>query len=240
MGVILYFNNRGAHLVHGFTIEQGKKRFRKRYGMGYEKIKECIIDIEGSISFLKKRGYKKFYLMGISTGANKICVYNYYRRKNDVEKYILLAGGDDTGIHYHAFGKRKFFKLLSLARRKVRQGYGDYIMPEALPEIFSYAGFYDIANPDGDYNTFPFYEAMRNVKFSTKPLFRYFKSIKKPSLVVYGSEDEYAWGDVSRVVSTLKKYQPTLTYKIIKGSGHSFRGHSKELADIVTNFLAPE
>lgn len=235
---ILYFNNRGAHLIHKLNVRRGKIVARKRYGMAYEKIKECVPDIDGAISFLKKRGYKKFYLMGASTGANKICVYNFYKPKNEIEKYVLLCGGDDTGIYYHAIGKSKFSKLLAMAKRKIAQKHGEDIIAELLPsEIFSYVGFYDIANPDGDYNTFPFYEAMGRAKLSTKPLFRYFKSIKKPSLVVYGSLDEYAWGDVDRVVNILKKHQPQLNYRIIKGGDHSFKGHDKELAGIVANWL---
>ena len=59
-------------------LYRGKKEERKRFGMAYEKIKECIEDIDGAISFLKKHGYRKFYLAGASTGANKICVYNFY------------------------------------------------------------------------------------------------------------------------------------------------------------------
>jgi len=68
--------------------------------------------------------------------------------------------------------------------------------------------------------------------------FRYFKSIKKPSLVVYGSRDEYAWGDVDRVVSILKSYQPKLSYKVIKGGDHSFKGYERKLAEIVTDWLS--
>jgi len=236
---ILYFNNRGAHLIHKLNIKHGKRVIRKRYGMAYEKIKECVPDIDGAISFLKKRGYKKFYLMGASTGANKICVYNFYKPKNEIEKYILLCGGDDTGIYYNMLGKSKFSKLLSTSKRKITRKHGGDIIPEMLPsEIFSYVGFYDIANPDGDYNVFPFYEAMGRAKLSTEPLFRYFKSIKKPSLVVYGSRDEYAWGDVDRVVSILKSYQPKLSYKVIKGGDHSFKGYERKLAEIVTDWLS--
>jgi len=178
---ILYFNNRGAHIIKKLNVRQGKKDERKRFGMAYEKIKECVEDIDGAISFLKKQGYRKFYLAGSSTGANKICVYNFYKSKDDVEKYILLCGGDDTGIYYHTLGKSKFWKLLAEAKKKIKTKHGEEIIKEILPdEMFSYIGFFDIANPDGDYNVFPFYEVLRKVKLSTKPLFRHFKSIRKP------------------------------------------------------------
>ena len=57
------------------------------------------------------------------------------------------------------------------------------------------------------------------------------------SLVVYGSEDEYVWGGVDRVVKILKGYRPELTYRVIKGGNHSFGGRQKELAEIVVDFL---
>ena len=103
--------------------------------------------------------------------------------------------------------------------------------------IFSWQGFYDIANPDGDYNTFPFSEAFGSVKLSKKPLFRYFKSIKKPSLVIYGEKDEYAWGNIDKVMETLKEYQPLFEYKVIKDADHGFAGKQEELSSIIADWL---
>ncbi len=234
----LYFNNRGAHIIKKLNVGRGKKNERKRFGMAYEKIKECIEDIDGAISFLKKQGYSKFYLAGASTGANKICVYNFYKPKNDVEKYILLCGGDDTGIYYHTLGKVKFWKLLAEAKKKIKAKHGEEIIKEILPdELFSYIGFFDIANPDGDYNTFPFYEVLRKVKLSMKPLFRHFKSISKSTLIVYGDQDEYVWGNVLKIVEMLKSYQPRLDYRIIKGADHGFKNRERELAEMIANWL---
>lgn len=233
-----YFNNRGAHIIKKLNVRLGKKDERKRFGMAFEKIKECMEDIDGAISFLKNQGYSKFYLVGASTGANKICVYNFYKPKNDVEKYVLLCGGDDTGIYYHMIGKVKFWKLLAEAKKKIKAKKGDEIIKGILPhEFFAYTGFFDIANPDGDYNVFPFYEVLRKTKLSTKPLFRHFKSIRKPTLVVYGNKDEYAWGDVPKIVETLKIHQPKLAYRIINGADHSFKNHEKQLAGIIANWL---
>ena len=206
--------------------------------MAYEKIKDCIKDIDGVISYLKKLGYQKFYLIGESTGANKICVYNYYKPENKVSKYVLLSGGDDTGIYYDILGKEKFFKLLKESKEKIKKRKGEKIITELLPDdIFSYIGFYDIANPDGDYNVFPFLEALKNLKLSKKTLFRHFKSINKPTLVIYGEKDEYTWGDVPKVVDILKKQKPEFEYRIIKGADHGFSRSQKELSRIISNWL---
>lgn len=234
----LTFNNRGAHYIKKLDIVKNSKKSRKRFGMAYEKIKECVYDIDGAIYFLKNRGYKEFYLIGESTGANKICVYNFYKPKNRVAKYILLGGADDTGIYYDELGEKRFFALLKQAKEKIKKRKGEEIIHELLPdEIFSYQGFYNIANPDSDYNVFPFLEALGKAKLSKRPLFRYYESITKPTLVVYGEKDQYAWGDVSRVVEILRKQKSEFTYKIIKDADHSFSKHQKQLAEVVCNWI---
>ncbi|MEK7579022.1 MAG: DUF1749 domain-containing protein [Patescibacteria group bacterium] len=235
----LFFNNRGAHIIKKLNVQKGKKKDRKAFGMAHEKIRGCIEDIDGAVAFGKKRGFKSFYLIGLSTGANKICVYNYYKPRNQIRKYAIICGSDDTGIYYHQLGKAKFWKLLKLSKQRIVLKKGDELMPELLPnEIFSNTGFRDIANPDGDYNVFPFYEVLQKVKLSKKPLFRHFKSIKKPSLVVYGGKDEYAWGDVSKVVEILKSKQPNFEYKIIKGANHGFVGYEHSLATTIASWLS--
>ncbi|MBU3978207.1 DUF1749 domain-containing protein [Patescibacteria group bacterium] len=234
----LHFNNRGAELIKRLTVEKNNKEESKYFGAAYEKIKECIEDIDGAVSFLEQKGYKEIYLIGNSTGANKICVYNYYRPQNKIARYILIAGGDDTGHHYAGLGKDKFYQLLKKAKEKIDEGAGEELICELLPgEIISWQSFFDVCDPDGDYNVFPFYEAINNTRLSRELLFRHFQSIKKPSLIVYGELDEYSWGDTKRIIEILKKYQPKFDYKIIPGANHRFQGKKKELTETIINWL---
>ena len=235
---LLKFNNRGAHIIKKLNVGPEEREDRRRFGCAYEIIKDCVPDIDGAIEYLKSLGYSEFYLMGSSTGANKICVYDRYKKDNPFRKYILLSGGDDTGIYHSIFGQDKFYKLLKESKLKIDSGLGDDIIKSILPdEIFSYKGFYDMANPDGDYNCFPYSEVLNKIKLSKKPLFRYYSSIKKPSLVVYGENDEYAWNNVKAIVEILKSYQPEFTYKIIKGADHGFTGKKKELSKVIVDWI---
>lgn len=235
---LLLFNNRGAQYIKRLNVVKNGRSTRKRFGMAYEKIKDCIQDIDGAISFLRKRGFRAFYLIGESTGANKICVYHYYKPRNKVAGYILLGGCDDTGIYYDALGKTRFWKLLRSAKQKIKQRKGGDIIKELLPDmIFSYQGFYDIANPDGDYNVFPFLEVIKKLKLSKKPLFRHVASITKPTLALYGGRDKHAWGSVPRVVRLLKEQKPEFAYGIIPGADHSFTNHQAELAKRIAAWL---
>lgn len=221
-------------------IKNGLKEELK-LGTAYELIKDCLYDIDGAINYLSNLGYKTFYLMGISTGANKICVYHFYKPKNKITRYILLSGGDDTGLSYQKMGKKKFLFGLKKSRLEIKKGNGVKLIPSSLTDyLYSYQSLYDTINPDGDYNTFPFNEYLNNLKLSKKPLFKEYKSINKPTLVVYGEFDEYCYGDVPKCVEILKKECPNsklFTFKIIKDADHGFNGKEKELAEVINRWL---
>ncbi|GAI26188.1 unnamed protein product, partial [marine sediment metagenome] len=80
-------------------------------------------------------------------------------------------------------------------------------------------------------------EAMKKLRLSKKTLFRHFKSINKPTLVIYGEKDEYTWGDVFKIVNILKEQKPEFEYRIIKGADHSFGKNQKELSKTISNWL---
>ncbi len=217
------FNNRGAHLM------------RRDGGMAYERIRDCVYDIDGALRELRRRGYRDFTLAGHSTGANKIAVYDHRKPRNHVKRYVLLAGGDDTGLTYEALGARRFHAALAHAREKKNS---EELVPPALsPLPMSWRSFYDMNNPDGDYNVFPFGEVIRRRRISRRPLFRYVRAIRKPSLYVYGENDEYCYDDVPRCAAILAEHiGPNGEIAIMKDAGHGFSGREEELADLISSW----
>ena len=75
-----------------------------------------VFDIDGALREMRRRGYRDVTLAGHSTGANKIAVYDHHRPRNRVQRYVLLAGGDDTGLIYASLGARRFASALTKAR----------------------------------------------------------------------------------------------------------------------------
>lgn len=235
------FNNRGAHYIKRLTkFENGDKK-KILLGTTYELIRDSIKDIDGALRFLENKGFRQFYLIGHSTGANKICLYNFYQPKNPVKKYVLIAGGDDSGIYYRLWGKKKFFSALTKAKQAINQGKGEKLAPKYLVNYpLSYQSLYDTINPDGDYNVFPFNQYINNLKLSKKKLFRHYRSINKPTLVIYGENDQYAYGQTETIVNILKKQtrqKNLFRFKIIKGADHSFSDHKKQLVQTVVDWL---
>lgn len=180
------FNNRGAHR-----------------GAATEIIRECVYDIDGAIREVRRRGYRDVTLAGHSTGANKIAVYDHYKKRNPVKRYVLLGGADDTGLLH-----------LDLARGK-------------LPSM-SWHALRDMANPNGDYNVFPFDPAFRG-----KRPFRFIREIRKPSLYVYGENDEFGF-DAELLAENVGANAEIV---VMKDADHGFHGKEFELATLIAEWL---
>ena len=225
------FDNRGSQLV--------RRAGRKLGGMAFEKIRDCVFDIDGALREVRSRGYREITLIGHSTGANKIAVYDRLKPRNRVKRYVLLAGGDDTGLLYQQLGAQRFAAAIAKARTRIHERRGDELVPRALSSLpMSWRSFYDMANPDGDYNVFPFLEAMRGVRLSRRPRFRHIKGIRKPTLVLYGEHDEYCYGDVSRCVSILAGVTgPNVELAILKDADHGFSGKEEELGELIAGWI---
>ncbi len=216
------FNNRGAHLM------------RRNGGMAYERIRDCVHDIDGALREIRRRGYRDITLAGHSTGANKIAVYDHRKPRNHVKRYVLLAGGDDTGATAAMLGRR-FEHVLTLARD--RKNSEELVPVRFSPLPMSWRSFYDMNNPDGDYNVFPFGEIIRRKRLSRKPLFRYVRAIRKPSLYIYGEHDEYCYDDVPRCAAILSEHVgPSAEIVIMEDADHGFGGKEPELAELISGW----
>jgi pimeloyl-ACP methyl ester carboxylesterase len=229
------FNNRGAHVMRRMGDQMG--------GFSYERIRDCVHDIDGALRELRRRGYRDITLIGHSTGANKIAVYDHYKPRNTIKRYVLLGGGDDTGMLYDDLGPRRFRSALTKARAMIQARRGEELAPSSISKLpMSWRSFYDMANPDGDYNVFPFNEAMHGIRLSRRPRFRYLRAIRKPALFLYGEHDEYCVDSASRTVAALAKAlgsKPNVELVIMEDADHGFGGKEKELAGVIVEWMSP-
>jgi len=229
------FNNRGAHLVR--FVRRGRKRIGA--GTAHEIIRDCVHDIDGAVRELRRRGYTELHLIGHSTGASKIVVYDHRKPRNRFRSYVLLAGGDDTGILYAQLGARRFTAALEKARDMIREKRGDELVPRRLsPMMLSWRSFLDMANPDGDYNVFPFFAAMRGIRLGRRKPFAWISAMRKPSLYLYGERDEFAFGDVARCAAILAEHVgANAEIAVIAEADHGFGGFEAELAQTILGWL---
>ena len=225
------FNNRGSHIVRRLGGEFG--------GSAFEKIRDCVFDIDGAVRELRARGYRDITLVGHSTGANKIAVYDSLKPRNRIKRYVLLGGGDDTGLLYDQLGPRRFAAALLRAREMIRTKRGDEFVPRTLSSLpMSWRAFYDMANPNGDYNVFPFLEVLRGVRLSRRPHFRHLRTIRKPTLILYGENDEYCFGKVSQCVGILADVVGVnVDLAIMKDADHGFSGREGDLGTVIVEWM---
>ncbi len=232
------FNNRGAHLIRRLRLRRGTKSKSIGGGMAYERVRDCIFDIDGALRFLRARGFREIHLAGHSTGANKIAVYDHYKPRNGVRRYVLLAGGDDVGLMHEQLGARRFRAALAKARERRRSE--ELVPPSISKSPMSWASLFDMINPDGDYNVFPFLEAMGRIKLSRRPLFRHLKTMRKPALSIYGDRDEYCFGNVSGCVAAMSDAlgpKPNHEIVIVADADHGFSGKEAELGKVMADWL---
>lgn len=222
------FNNRGSGIVRRAGDDLG--------GSAFERIHECVADIDGAIRELWRRGYRDITLAGHSTGANKIAVYDHYKPRNRATRYVLIGGADDTGLLHEELGARRFRALLTKSKAMRR---GKELAPVTVGgTMASWRAFYDIANPNGDYNVFPFFEVMTGTKLSRRPLFRYIKAIRKPSLYLYGDRDQYCFGDVPRCAAILAQHvNEHAEVVVMRDADHGFSGREEELGIAICEWI---
>lgn len=242
------FNNRGAHNIKTLRRVADKpddEDGKYQAGTYYEKITDCVADIEGAVAFLESRGFAEFYLGGHSTGANKLCVYDARARVNPFAKYVLAGPGDDSGLFYCELGATTFQAALTYAKRAVAGGHAAKTMPRYTGmHPFSAQSAADILDPDGDYNTFPLYETTTQ-RLGKKPLFQHYRGIRKPLLVIYGEHDEYTHtggGTRSALARFRERTDQTVlrdsSFVVVPDTDHGFHGQERAFAGAVADWLA--
>jgi len=241
------FNNRGAHNTKGLRIADETLPEEDRYYQGgtyFEKIEDCVKDIDGAVAFLKSRGFSEFYLAGHSTGANKICAYQVRAAHNPFTKYVLAGPGDDSGLYYADLGKKKFWAALNYAKNAVKAGKALQIMPKYSGMYpFSAQAAVDIMDPDGGYNTFPYYESTHE-RLGQKPLFEEYRQISIPTLVIFGENDEYTYtaGGVRPALDLFMRHTSNAMLKkhdfmTVADADHSFHCAEVDFATKVADWL---
>lgn len=243
----LAFNNRGAHSTKRLkiaddTLPEEDRSFQG--GTHYELITDSLKDIDGAVNFVKQQGYDQLFLAGISTGANKICVYDSTAKTNSFTKYVLAGPGDDVGLFFESLGQKRYWQALNHSAKLLSADKGLDLMPKYTGMYpFSAQSTWDILNPDGAYNTFSFYE-FNTERLGSKKLFKEYTDIKLPTLVIIGEEDEYmnTAGGPSKALDTFLHHTTAQMMKLndfelVERANHSFHDQETVFAKQVTDWL---
>ncbi|OZB86814.1 MAG: alpha/beta hydrolase [Thiotrichales bacterium 12-47-6] len=179
---------------------------------------DAIAEVGVWMDWLKQQGVKKVSVMGHSRGGNQIAWYVSEKDSDAINKVILLApatGEQQSGKEYQEKYGNPLNSVLKNAKEMVKAGKGKELMKntdfiyceKSQVTAEAFVDYYDV-----------------KPKFDTPTVL---KSIKKPTLVIVGSEDT--------VVPELPK---RLTITTIDGGDHFFVDLANEdVAAAVAKFI---
>lgn len=199
---VLSFNNRGCER-----------------DVADEVFADCRHDLDAALAFGRAAGYRRFVLLGHSTGCQKITYYHSLRRAPDVVALVLAAIGDDYAIARRDLGPRYAYWIRT-ARRLVKAGRGHTILTGKGCLGFSARRFLSVADP----------AQLEARLFNMDGPMREFASIRTPTLVVLPAREEYACIPVPEMARRLKAVARAAPFdvEIIPRADHGFKGMEEE------------
>ncbi|MBP7767232.1 alpha/beta hydrolase [Candidatus Saccharibacteria bacterium] len=228
---LMTFNNRGSGYVSSIKkySQSGQVIEKLMAGMAYERIVDCIADVDAAVDWALKNGYEEITLIGHSTGANKAVLYLSPQAGNskNVVQVFLLGGGDDISLQNSRI--KNPARYLKSVKSNIAKGNGNRLVPEDdFPggHPITYSSLLEIIEENSDYDVFPFgrYKDHKNNLFSK------IKSIKLPVVAIYGSEDFGTVITVTEAMKILKSINRNIETVVIEGADHGFTGMEVQLA----------
>lgn len=188
---------------------------------------DAIAEVGVWMDWLKQQGVKKVSVMGHSRGGNQIAWYVSEKDSDAINKVVLLApatGAQQSGKEYQEKYGKPLDSVLKKAKEMVKAGKGKELMKDtdfiycekSQVTAEAFVDYYDV-----------------KPKFDTPTVL---KSIKKPTLVIVGTEDTVV-PELPKRLEAIKG-QKNVTITTIDGGDHFFVDLANEdVAAAVGKFL---
>lgn len=221
----LTFNNRGRDFItellkgNDFTI----------IGGSLERFKDCILDIEGVINWVKEKGYKEIILEGHSYGCNKVLYYYNYKKDDSIKKIVLLAPCDIPSEGKKFLSEEEYKIAKEESTRLVNEGKGSQLIDFSVMANGKIAAgtYYNDFLPGGE-NDFIRYVDGIDGKSGI------LNSIDIPVLVIFGNVDECVLTQpIDIVKSYLNNNIDNCKIQVIEGADHSYTNRFEKLGKVI-------
>jgi pimeloyl-ACP methyl ester carboxylesterase len=190
-------------------------------GASYERIEDCLLDLDGTLRWLAERGYRRYVLFGHSLGGIKALYYQGNRQRSDV---VGLVSCSTPRQYYRARAEEQpdFEERMAGAEAQVAAGRGDEFLwapTTGAPGLFTAQTY---VNKYG-----------RHEHNDVRP---YAARLGCPLLATAGSAEFHFFPDLARELAALAA--PRGTCEIVEGANHFYSGRLPLLADVVAVWLA--
>jgi pimeloyl-ACP methyl ester carboxylesterase len=233
---IACFRNRGTGLITRLKkVDKRKKNGFKSVtcGSAFEEFTDCVKDIDGVIGFCEGKGARELFLVGHSTGANKVAYYCSRKPSKRVKGIALLSPASDL-LAFKKVLKERFPEARRKAQAAVETGAGNKLMPPELVQDFVSANrFLSLATEFSEEDVFSYH--------SPEKRFRALSKVRVPVFVAFGEFDEFVDrkpGEITRVIAEKLERSPRVKTVLAKSAGHSLAGREKRVAGEMAKFFA--
>ena len=234
---VIYFSNRGHDVVTGIKRldRLTPKGYRRVWGgVAHEVFTDCVDDVQGAINFVHKQGVRKVYLVGHSTGCQKI-VYTLskMRQQSAIAGAVLLCP-----VSYYASVKKttkpkELAQAQRAARALVKQGKPHQLLPyDVWPTPLDAQRFLSLYTPDSKEEIFTYAQP--------KKLPRTLQKVRVPLLTVLAGSDEYHDRGTPELVTWFKNHITSArsTVFAIPGATHNFTSKEHQVVRAVGNWMS--
>ena len=221
----LTFNNRGRD----FITELLKGNGYAIIGGSLERFKDCILDIEGVVNWIKEKGYNEIILEGHSYGCNKVIYYYNKKKDESIKKIVLLAPCDIPSEGKKFLSVEEYEKAKIDSTKFVNEGKENELIDFSVMANGKIAAgtYYNDFLPGGE-NDFIRYADGKNGKSEI------LNNIDVPVLIVFGNIDECV---LTESIDVVKEYLNNnikdCNIQIIDGADHSYTNRYQELGNAI-------
>ena len=185
------------------------------------------------VAFVRQRGYRRVFLAGHSTGANKVLYYGARVRDRRVGGIILVGPVSDVAAEAKRLGTRELRRRVAGAERIAARD------PQALvPRAWGFWSahrYISLYRPGEDEDVFPYYRP--NARWTA------FRSVRLPLAAILGTRDEYLDRPAREVIEAFRRNAVrarSFTGVVVPRARHGFQGHERELADLVVRWIGAQ
>jgi pimeloyl-ACP methyl ester carboxylesterase len=189
-------------------------------GSAYENLEDCFPDLDGSLEFLKERGYRRYILIGHSLGAIKSIIYQGTRRRADVVG-IVSCSAPRQFYSERVARQAGFREVIDKAEAMVAEGKGEELLSVGVgstPGIFTARTHINKYGRDDNNDCRP-----------------YAKHLGCPLLaIVGGAEPKFFYEYAQEIVAGVGAKG---TCKLVDGANHFYNRHTAAIVDIIDQWL---
>lgn len=227
------FNTRGHDMITG--IKKIDPQVPKGYthvmgGAGYERFTDCVEDIDSMVNFLVGKGYYRIYLMGHSTGANKVCYYASVHDRKELAG-VILAGPISDRLNPDE-DQEQTANNIRVMEEKIEQEIGNELLIGLTFFPITAKRYVSLRAPLTLEDQFDYGD--------DKPKMTHYSQIKKRLLTVFAEKDEYADRPIEAIRKVFDEKAGSAQYQsiIIPDSLHSFGGKEEEVSKKIIEWIS--